>query len=579
MNSKVSIWCRSACVWSPKRSIFFQITYICACTTLDTMINQFRPFIVTLSLFCLLFTQLSGQAPTAELRGAWIASVANIDWPSQPGLSSERQKYELDSMLDVLKGMGMNAVFMQIRPNGDALYPNTYAPWSKWLTGKQGTPPSPYYDPLDYAIKAAHSRKMELHAWLNPYRATFDGDTTGLALTHLFKSLPPDYRKQWMFKYGNRYYLNPANPSVIDHLTEIVGDVITRYNVDGIHFDDYFYPYKEAGESLNDYAEFVSYPRGFTNIDDWRRDNVSRLIEKVSKRIKQQKPYVKFGISPFGVWRNKDKDPVRGSDTKAGLTCYDDLYADVLLWLEKDWIDYVAPQLYWSIGFAPADYQKLVGWWGKNTYGKHLYIGQATYKVGNSNNDPNWNLPSQTSNQVALNRSSAPVKGSIYFSAKQLLKNPLGVADTLRNNLYAYNALQPAMDYRSTTTAATPRVCHLKGTPSTIKLGWHACNLSATNEVPYYFAVYRFFGKELGDFSDPANLISITEFNTEDWVFEDKRVYAGEYYTYVVVGLNRYHVPGYSSNPILVKKTKKKVRVRSKLFGIYLPWHKMLSNR
>jgi uncharacterized lipoprotein YddW (UPF0748 family) len=312
------------------------------------------------ALYLLTATILSAQsstAPASEMRGVWIASVANIDWPSQAGLSTERQQFELDSMLDVLQGMGMNTVFLQVRPNGDALYPNKYAPWSKWLTGKQGTPPAPYYDPLAYAITGAHKRKMELHAWLNPYRATFDGDTASLAPSHMFKALPSEYRNQWLFKYGNRYYFNPANPNVVDHLVEIVGDIVTRYNVDGIHFDDYFYPYKEAGETLNDYNEFASYSRGFTNIEDWRRDNVNRLIQGVNTKVKKIKPWVKFGVSPFGVWRNKDKDPVRGSDTRAGITCYDDLFADVLLWLEKDWIDYVAPQLYWSIGFAPADYK------------------------------------------------------------------------------------------------------------------------------------------------------------------------------------------------------------------------------
>jgi uncharacterized lipoprotein YddW (UPF0748 family) len=531
------------------------------------------------AIYLLTTTILSAQsstAPVAEMRGVWIASVANIDWPSQSGLSTERQQFELDSMMDVLKGMGINTVFLQVRPNGDALYPNKYAPWSKWLTGKQGTPPAPYYDPLAYAIAGAHKRKMELHAWLNPYRATFDGDTASLAASHMFKALPREYRNQWLFKYGNRYYFNPANPNVVDHLVEIVGDIVTRYDVDGIHFDDYFYPYKEAGETLNDYNEFASYSRGFTNIEDWRRDNINRLIQGTNTKIKKIKPWVKFGVSPFGVWRNKDKDPVRGSDTRAGITCYDDLFADVLLWLEKDWIDYVAPQLYWSIGFAPADYKILTEWWIKNANGKHVYTGHAAYKIANSSNDANWNDPSETSKQIALNRSTEAIKGSIYFSAKQLLKNPLGVADSLRTSLYTSKALQPAMAYRSKTMPATSTICNFKSTPSTVKLGWSSCNIQSGAETPYYFAIYRFFGKELGDFNDPANLVGITEFNPEQWLFEDRNVYAGEYYTYVVTGLNRWHVPGYSSNPILVKKTKKSAKVKSRVFGWYLPYKKWL---
>jgi uncharacterized lipoprotein YddW (UPF0748 family) len=528
------------------------------------------------ALYCLINSPVFAQSPITELRGVWVASVANIDWPSQSGLPVERQQAELDSMLDVMQGMGMNTIFLQVRPNGDALYINNFAPWSKWLTGKQGLPPDPLYDPLSYAIKAAHSRRMELHAWLNPYRATFDGDTASLAPSHFLKALPPEFRAQWFFKYGNRFYFNPANPGVVEHLTDIVADIVTRYDVDGIHFDDYFYPYKETGESLNDYGEFASYSRGFTNIEDWRRDNISRLIEATSVRIKKIKPWVKFGISPFGVWRNKDKDPVRGSDTRAGITCYDDLYADVLLWLQKDWIDYIAPQMYWSIGFPAADYKILADWWSKNSYGKHVYTGHAAYKIANSTNDPNWSMANQTPKQIELNRSTAAIKGSIYFSAKQLMKNPLGVADSLRYSQYKKRALLPAMNYRSTVLPATSSFCKLKATPSTIKLGWRSCNVQSGAEMPYYFAVYRFYGKEVGDFNDPDNLLGITQYNPEQWVFEDRNVDQGEYYTYVVTSMNRFHVQGYSSAPILVKKTKKKAKVKSRIFGLYLPWHKLL---
>ena len=228
--------------------------------------------------------------PTAEMRGAWIASINNIDWPSQPGLSPDRQRIEFDSLLDVLKGMGFNAVFVQVRPAGDALYPTPNAPWSKYLTGKQGLAPEPLYDPLEYMVKAAHSRRMEFHAWLNPYRATFDLDTANLAPSHPLRALPPQKKGQWFFRYGKRYYFNPANPLVINYLTTIVKDIVVRYDVDGIHFDDYFYPYKEAGETLNDYNDFAADPRGNTNIEDWRRSNVDRLIETCNKAIKGIKP-------------------------------------------------------------------------------------------------------------------------------------------------------------------------------------------------------------------------------------------------------------------------------------------------
>ncbi|MFM8489648.1 MAG: glycoside hydrolase family 10 protein, partial [Bacteroidota bacterium] len=279
--------------------------------------------------------QNSNAVSRTEMRGVWIATVANIDWPSQTGLSSKQQKAEFDSLLNVLQSMNMNAVFVQVRPAGDALYKSKLVPMSAFLTGKQGKQPDdPSYDPLAYMIAAAHRRGMEFHAWMNPYRATWDADTTALDKKHPMKSLPSYKKKAWFFKYGKKWYFNPANQEVRDYLTSVVKEVVTGYDVDGIHFDDYYYPYKEQGldldAALNDSRDFSAGSRGFTNIHDWRRDNVSKLIKSVSEAINSARPDVQFGISPFGVWRNKDKDP-DGSDTRAGITCYDDSYADVLL--------------------------------------------------------------------------------------------------------------------------------------------------------------------------------------------------------------------------------------------------------
>jgi len=529
---------------------------------------------IRLSLLLPLFLVFSqniaswGQPPISELRGAWIATVANIDWPSKPGLPVERQKAEFDSLLDVLKAMNLNAVFVQVRPSGDAFYNSASVPWSKFLTGEQGLPPADSsYDPLRYMIKAAHDRRMEFHAWLNPYRATWDLDTANLSLIHPLRSLPPAVKKQWFFRYGRRYYFNPANPFVRQYLVNVVRDIITRYDVDGIHFDDYFYPYKEQGEALNDYNEFASNPRGFTNIEDWRRDNVNKLIQDVSQVVKKFKPFLRFGIGPFGVWRNADRDPTNGSDTRAGITSYDDLYADVLLWLKNGWIDYVAPQLYWSIGYPPADYQKLVDWWSKHTYGRHLYIGHAAYKIANSPNDANWNKPEEISKQVALNRSNPNVHGSIYYSVKPLFRNPLGVQDTIINKLYQYPALVPSIPTMAKTPPATPQICRVKGTPSTVKLAWQVCDILTGEEMPHYFAIYRFDGEAIGNFRDPYNLLITTPFYSEKYIYEDQTAVGGEYYTYVIVAYNRANVESYSSEPIYVKKTKKGAKKKRKLFG------------
>ncbi|MBK8923959.1 MAG: family 10 glycosylhydrolase [Saprospirales bacterium] len=522
-----------------------------------------------LLLACTLSLPVSAQQylPTAELRGAWIATVVNIDWPSAPGLSTERQQMEFDSILDVLKAMGMNAVFVQVRPAGDALYHSAVVPWSRYLTGQQGLAPEPFYDPLEYMVKAAHARHMEFHAWMNPYRATFDLDTASLAPNHPLRALPDKRKSEWFFRYGRRWYFNPASPLVRQHLINVVKEIVVKYDVDGIHFDDYFYPYKEANEPLQDYNYYAADPRGFTVIEDWRRDNVDRLIEGVSKMIKSLKPYVRFGVSPFGVWRNAGQDPLNGSQTRAGITCYDDLYADVVKWMKNGWVDYLAPQLYWSIGFPPADYEILLDWWSRHTYGKHLYAGHAAYKINNFPADPNWVKPDEINRQIAMNRSNGLVQGSIFFSVKPLLRNPLGVQDSLIGTLFPNQARVPGMEWLSKSPPATPQICRVGGSLSSVKLAWHACDIGSRDENPYYFAIYRFDGQSVGDFQNPRHLLAFTPFNTEKWIFEDPTAAAGEYYTYVVIAYNRFNVESYSSDPVVVKKTKTKAKRKKKLFG------------
>jgi uncharacterized lipoprotein YddW (UPF0748 family) len=528
------------------------------------------PFIlIGIALLCSspLAAQREQKLPSAELRGAWIATVANIDWPSEPGLSPERQRIQFDSILDVLKAMSMNAVFVQVRPAGDAFYNSPNVPWSKYLSGEQGVAPEPLYDPMEYMIKAAHDRRMEFHAWLNPYRATFDLDTAALSPLHPLRALPDENKAEWFFRYGRRYYFNPASAKVRQYLNNVVKDIVVRYDVDGIHFDDYFYPYKENGEELEDYNDFARNPRKFNTIEDWRRDNVNRLIQETSATIKKIKPYVRFGIGPFGVWRNKDRDPINGSDTRAGIMSYDDLYADVLLWLKNNWIDYVAPQIYWSIGFPPADYEVLIDWWSQHTYGKHLYIGHAAYKIANNNIDENWNEPDQINKQITLNRDNPNVQGSIFFSVTSLLNNPLGVQDSLITNQYRTQALHPGMEYLSTVLPAAPQICKVKGTESTVKIAWNVCNVLNGAEMPYYYAVYRFEGEKVGDFKDPRHLVYISPYNDEKWIFEDQTVVEGEYYTYVVSGFNRVNMESFSSAPVFIKKTKSGAKKKRKVWG------------
>jgi len=385
-----------------------------------------------------LFTGFAFSQPTYEFRGVWIATVDNIDWPPKGVYTVYSQKAEFIRQLDMHKRNGMNAVIVQVRPSADAFYPSQFEPWSEWLTGIQGRAPYPYYDPLQFMIEEAHKRGLEFHAWLNPYRANFNIRSASIASNHITRIHP-----EWFVTYGDTKYFDPGNKEAQQHVVNVVRDIVKRYDIDAIHMDDYFYPYRIAGKEFPDYT---SYKRSGTTLskEDWRRSNVDSIIKALNTVIKEEKPYCKFGISPFGVWRNKDTDP-EGSNTKAGQTNYDDLYADILLWLEEGWVDYVAPQLYWEIGHKLADYQELINWWSLHSYGRHIYIGHGIYRSGERN--AAWKNPNELPNQLKLLRQYPTIQGSIYFSSKSFDRNPNGWNDSLRNNYYKTPALIPEMDW------------------------------------------------------------------------------------------------------------------------------------
>lgn len=394
--------------------------------------------IITATLCTLLSLHLIAQkAPQYEFRAVWIATVENIDWPSKKGLPVEQQKAEFIKLLNMHQRNGMNAVVMQIRPVADAFYPSRFEPWSEYLTGTQGLPPDPYYDPLQFMIEETHKRGMEFHAWMNPYRAVFNINHSSIAPGHITRLFP-----QWFVDYGGTRYFDPGNPQVREHVNRVVKDLVERYDLDAIHFDDYFYPYRIPGKEFPDEASYVKYGNAMAK-DDWRRSNVDTIIRMLGETIKSANPRVKFGISPFGVWRNSAKDP-RGSASKAGQTNYDDLYADILLWLEKGWIDYVAPQLYWETSHKIVGFYMLLDWWAKNTYGKQLYIGQGIYRALEPKSYA-WKNRNELPNQIKAIRANPNVSGSIYFSSATFAKNPNGWCDTLQNNYYKYPALVPPM--------------------------------------------------------------------------------------------------------------------------------------
>lgn len=411
-------------------------------------------FISVFLLCCSFFTSFGQYSPKYEFRGVWIATVANIDWPSKKGLPVEQQKAEFRRILDLHQRNGMNAVIVQVRPAADAFYPSPYEPWSEFLTGQQGVPPSPYYDPLQFMIDEAHKRGMEFHAWLNPYRAVFRVGESSIAPNHVTRTHP-----DWFVTYGSGKYFDPGKPEVRQYVANIVKDIVERYDVDGIHLDDYFYPYKIKGRDFPDAASYRRYGNGMDK-DDWRRSNCDSLIYLLHQTIAAINPTVKFGISPFGVWRNKKDDP-EGSNTQAGSPAYDDLYADILLWLEKGWVDYVAPQLYWEIGHPLCDYRVLLDWWANHTYGRHLYIGHGLYRTS-ENVTPAWRGTKEIPNEISLLRRYDKVQGSIFFSSKNFEYNPHGWGDSLRNHFYQFPALVPPMRWLDSIAPAQPSIVNAR---------------------------------------------------------------------------------------------------------------------
>ncbi|MCU0401437.1 MAG: family 10 glycosylhydrolase [Algoriphagus sp.] len=402
---------------------------------------------------------LSYQMPDIprEFRGVWIATVANIDWPVSLDSHWETQKREYIKLLDYYKNLNFNAVIVQIRTAGDAFYPSNYAPWSKYLTGKQGKAPGTQENPLTWMIKEAHDRGLEFHAWLNPYRATMNLETSDLSPEHDFHK-----HRNWMLKYGTKWYYDPGLPEVKNHLLAIIKEVVTNYDIDAIHFDDYFYPYKEPKQDFPDKASYDKYKKPGQSRDDWRRQNVNDLILALSQTIKSQKPWVQFGISPFGVWRNQSKDP-KGSPTQAGQTNYDDLYADVLLWMKNKWIDYLIPQLYWSMEHRLASHRKLADWWSNNSFGTNIYIGNGPYKI-REDSDEAWKNPSELNSQINYARTLPQIQGNAFFSAKSIYIKNQDIAQKLKSEVYNRPSLPPSFEPKAPTIIDIPVVFDVKTT-------------------------------------------------------------------------------------------------------------------
>lgn len=472
----------------------------------------------------------SVETPKRQLRADWIASVANIDWPSKPGLTPAQQQAELTALYDQAADRGLNAVIVQVRPTADTFWPSAIEPWSKYLTGTAGQGPG--YDPLRFAVREAHERNLEFHAWFNPYRVSQDTNRAALAA-----GSPARVNPDWVVEYGGKLYYDPGLPQVRELTTDVIMETVRRYDIDGVHFDDYFYPYPVAGQEFDDDASFAAHGGDFPDTEegraDWRRQNTDLLIQGLDRRIHRAKPDVLFGVSPFAVWRNAGTDP-EGSATQAGAQTFDDLYADTRRWVREEWVDYIAPQVYWNIGFTVADYGVLVPWWSDIVEGTdvQLYIGQATYKVGvTPAQSPAWLDPREMTKHLHFNRDYPEVDGDIYFSAVQVRANRLGHMDIVQDEHYSRPALPPVTE--GVPGRAPAKVTQLRADRrgDDVLLRWRS-----VRDADRY-AVYAVPGKRADacDLVDAEHLVDVVRGTT--WLGDASR----RDVTYVVTALDDAH--------------------------------------
>lgn len=488
-----------------------------------------------------------------EFRGVWIQTVFQDRYRN---LSPDACREYLTRLVDQLYATGFNAVIFQVRPEGDAFYRSDLEPWSRFLTGVQGKAPEPQWDPMEYLVQLCHTRQMEFHAWLNPYRMSASR-TLKMERNHLYFRHP-----EWFVRHGEKLYLNPGLPEARQHIREVVKDIVSRYDVDAIHMDDYFYPYP-SNEPFDDQEAFRTYGEmmGFNpsvpeDLNGWRRRNVNILIKTLNADIKKIKPWVRFGISPFGIYRNHTT--WRGGSRTRGLQCFDDLYADVLLWCREGWIDYVIPQIYWEIGHSLADYSTLVKWWNANVPERcHLYIGQS---IERSLDDPKDSTPLPDlrrshvhfSNKLNLARECRNVKGNCFWYAYQVEDNLYHVRDFLKAEVFTAPALPPAYAALDNVSPVKVRRLQAEFTGKGLKVGWRRSETNDYRQQERYYCVYKFRKGERVDLRDMSHLFLRTR-KTE---FYDREVSDSRKFTYVVTAVDAFNN---ESKPV-----KKTIRVKIK---------------
>lgn len=487
-------------------------------------------YITFISLFYISIS-IFASSPKREMRGVWVSTVTNIDFPKQLNASVEDQKKEIRNILDQHQSDGINTIFFQVRPAADAFYKSDFEPWSRYLNGKQGIAPMPFYDPLQYFIEEAHKRNIELHAWINPFRIR----------TKLVDELTPNHpyskHKNWGWDYMNKSYFDPGIPEVRDYCKKIVLDIVSRYDIDGIHFDDYFYPYRtNKTVPLPDSATFKKYGNEFypNQKEDWRRNNVNLFVEDIYTSIKEIKPWVKFGISPFGIWKNSTS-PNDGLPTQNGLSNYDILYADVLTWLKEGWVDYCIPQLYWAIGYQPADFSKLLTWWSNHSYGRNLYVGHCLYKIDSASKEQAWQSPLEIERQIELSRKTDNVNGSVFYSSNHFIirKEIAPLREALRDSFYNNYALKPEMPWIDKKAPDSPHNPQYISTDKGHFITWEAPEYKSEMDKAYWYVIYKIADGKAKNQLEADNIVSITQ-DTVYEIFVDS-----VYNNYFITALDR----------------------------------------
>ena len=486
-------------------------------------------FLLIIAVYSL--TTFSQPAPKREFRGAWIHVIGQSQYKN---MTSQEMRLYFINLLDSLQSYNVNAVIFQVRPTADAFYYSEIEPWSQYLTGTQGIALDGNFDPMAFLVEETHKRTMEFHAWLNPYRVTAS-DNDILCDTHLYYQYPERF-----LKYGKQLYFDPGLQVNRDHICKVVKDILCRYDVDAIHMDDYFYPYPILGEQFPDENSFTKYApiQGFTSnqIGDWRRHNVNLLIEQIKQTIISVKPWVRFGISPFGIYRNRKSTPDGSGSNTNGLQNYDDLYADVLLWMKKGWIDYCIPQIYWEIGHSAADYETLINWWSMQQSNCQIYVGQSVDRTMNAA-DLQFKERNQLTRKMQLERTLPNIYGNCWWPGYSLIGNNNGIVDSLKNNYQSYPALIPAYTQLHKKTPKDVKSLKAEWTWNGYLLHWRRNGDPKDPEKAQYYIVYRFNNGDKTQLNDPSKIVAVTKKTFILLPYDKGKIK----YKYVVTSVDRFH--------------------------------------